>query len=257
MERKIPDWIVKPQTVLCGYRGSIAHGTYVPSSDPDSIDDIDYMAIVVPDLDHYLGLNEWESKGTKETFIDEHDLVEYEIRKYIRLLLKCNPNVLSLLWLPEKHYIFKSKQGQYLIDHRNAFVSKAAFESFYGYATTQIKHAGKIGGRGFRGQKRSELVERYGYDTKNAAHCIRLINMGTEFLRDGILRIDRTGIDVDLILAVKKGAWSFDRFVSESKGLLKKMEDACAQSKLPKQPDFQAANKICIETICDMNGCRF
>lgn len=253
MQRKIPDWIVKSDTILCGYRGSIAHGTHIPSTDPDSIDDIDYMSIFVPGLDHYFGIK--QTKETRETFIDEHDLVEYELRKYMGLLLKSNPNVLSLLWLPEKHYIFKNDCGQELIDHRSIFVSKLAFDSFYGYAYSQIKHAGKIGGRGFRGQKRSELVERHGYDTKNAAHCIRLINMGTEFLKDGILRIDRSAIDADLLLAIKTGAWSFDKFVSESTSLLKKMKDTCDTSHLPDKPNYELANKICIKIVSKMTRC--
>lgn len=253
MERKIPDWIVKPETVLCGFRGSIAHGTHIPSTDPDSIDDIDYMSIVVPKLEHYFGIKQHQE--TRETFIDEHDLVEYELRKYMGLLLKCNPNVLSLLWLPEKHYIFKNESGQDLIDHRSIFVSKIAFDSFYGYAYSQIKHAGKIGGRGFRGQKRTELVDRYGYDTKNAAHCIRLINMGTEFLQTGILNIDRSKIDADLLFSIKKGAWSFDKFVSESTSLLKKMKDTCDTSHLPEKPNFELANKLCIKIVSKMTRC--
>lgn len=43
--------------ILEGFRGSQAHGTYIPSDDPDSIDDIDYMGIYVMPLDHYLGLD--------------------------------------------------------------------------------------------------------------------------------------------------------------------------------------------------------
>ena len=34
-------------TCLLAYRGSIAHAMYVPGSDPNSIDDIDLMGIVI------------------------------------------------------------------------------------------------------------------------------------------------------------------------------------------------------------------
>ena len=41
---RIPDeWVV-----LAAYRGSIAHGMYVPNTDPTSIDDKDVMIVVVP-----------------------------------------------------------------------------------------------------------------------------------------------------------------------------------------------------------------
>lgn len=38
--------------------GSISHGTYVPKEDPDSIDDVDIMPIVVPSPKWLLGLNQ-------------------------------------------------------------------------------------------------------------------------------------------------------------------------------------------------------
>src|SRR5437763_12828961 len=39
---------------LC-WRGSVAHGMYVPKSDPDSIDDKDVMGIYIAPIEHYLG----------------------------------------------------------------------------------------------------------------------------------------------------------------------------------------------------------
>lgn len=41
------------------------------------------------------------------------------------------------------------------------------------------------------GQKRRELVRRVGYDAKNAAHLIRLLRMGIEFLTEGTLHVER------------------------------------------------------------------
>lgn len=48
--------------ILEGFRGSQAHGTYIPSKDPDSIDDIDYMGIYVMPVDHYLELDSYRHK---------------------------------------------------------------------------------------------------------------------------------------------------------------------------------------------------
>ena len=39
---------------LC-WRGSVAHGMYVPKSDPDSIDDKDVMGVYIGSIEHYLG----------------------------------------------------------------------------------------------------------------------------------------------------------------------------------------------------------
>lgn len=56
--------------ILVGYRGSIAHGTYVPNSDATSIDDKDAMAFCVPDREHFLGLRQFGSRGTQEIVRD-------------------------------------------------------------------------------------------------------------------------------------------------------------------------------------------
>src|SRR5438105_14854732 len=53
------DFDLATHTVYAGLMGSIS-GTYVPKEDPDSIDDVDMMAIVVPSPKWLLGLNQWE-----------------------------------------------------------------------------------------------------------------------------------------------------------------------------------------------------
>jgi RNA repair pathway DNA polymerase beta family len=94
-----------PWAILHGYRGSVAHGMYEPPENPLSIDDKDTMAICVPPLDYYYGLSEYGSRGTREIKRGEWDVVIYEARKAVRMLAQGNPNILSLLWLPEGLYI--------------------------------------------------------------------------------------------------------------------------------------------------------
>jgi len=122
--------------ILLGYRGSIAHGLYVPQNDPNSIDDKDVMGVYVAPLEHYLGFGRLE---IKERFIGEWDAVSYEIRKFIGLLLKCNPNVLSMLWVPERHIIYMHELRRHLRENRDVFVTKQAYHSFNGYAYGQFK----------------------------------------------------------------------------------------------------------------------
>ena len=50
VDRLLPEGLIS----LC-WRGSVAHGMYVPKSDPDSIDDKDVIGIYVGPLEHYLG----------------------------------------------------------------------------------------------------------------------------------------------------------------------------------------------------------
>lgn len=122
--------------IFLGYRGSIAHGMYTPSSNPDSIDDKDIMGVYIAPIEHYIGFG---SSDVKEKFIGEWDSVCYELKKFVQLLLKSNPNVMSLLWLPKHHIIFNSPLAERLVENRNLFITKAAYHSFTGYAYGQLK----------------------------------------------------------------------------------------------------------------------
>src|SRR6266498_4122481 len=120
---------------LC-WRGSVAHGMYVPKSHPDSIDDKDVMGVYIGPLEHYLGFGR---KDVYEKWEGEWDCVFYELRKFIGLLLNCNPNVLSLLWLKPNGIIYENSLGKRLRENRDLFVTKKAYHSFSGYAHDQFK----------------------------------------------------------------------------------------------------------------------
>lgn len=236
---------------LVAYRGSVAHGMYVPSSDPLSIDDVDAMVLCVPDQDYYHGLKEFGSRGTKEIKDGEWDIVIYEARKLLRLLEGGNPNVLSLLWLKSGYYIKKTLAGQYLLDNRVVFTGKHVYTSFTGYAMSQLNKMEKFTFDGYMGTKRKALVERFGYDVKNAAHLIRLLRMSIEFLETGALYVDRTGIDAEELLSIKRGEWKLEDIKREASFLFAKAEEARTKSRLPDRPNREEINKLC-RTIVEM-----
>jgi hypothetical protein len=300
--------------ILLGYRGSIAHNMYVPQENPDSIDDKDLMGVFVGPVQHYLGFGADE---VKESFINEWDAVSYEIRKFIGLLLKCNPNVLSLLWVPDRHLVFEHKLGRLLRENRSLFVTKAVYHSFNGYAYGQFKRMthlnqeaqaemaryeqvlerheidpvaprliqsqrdtivadgpeagerlGVIADRyeglkrqyysgGYMGAKRRELVRRVGYDAKNAAHLIRLLRMGIEFLVEGELHVERP--DAEQLLEIKRGDWSIERVKQEAERLFRLAEEAYVRSSLAPKPDKEKAEELCMSIVAEyhrLNGVR-
>jgi uncharacterized protein len=289
--------------ILLGYRGSIAHNMYTPQSNPDSIDDKDIMGVFVGPIEHYLGFGK---PDVKERFIDEWDAVSYEARKYISLLLKCNPNVLSLLWLNERHLIYKHELGDYLRANKDCFVTKAAYHSFNGYAYGQFKRMthfnqeaqaemaeiegiltenqidlnelnatqeqldsceglkdaiarykglkGRYYSGGYMGAKRKELVRRFGYDCKNAAHLIRLLRMGIEFLIEGELHVSRD--DSEQLLSIKRGEWTLDKVKEEAERLFALAQEAYVSSPLPPKPDTARAEKLCMEIVSNYHRLR-
>jgi uncharacterized protein len=273
---------------------------------PDSIDDKDVIGIYVGPLEHYLGFGR---DDVYERWEGEWDCVFYELRKFIGLLLNCNPNVLSLLWLKVNGIIYESEIGARLREHRDLFVTKKAYHSFSGYAHAQFKkmisfnqeaqalmqqleeqltsfgidpescdtgHSLRgldgqpfVGATtemmevvkryrgerrryysgGYMGQKRRELVRRVGYDAKNAAHLIRLLRMGIEFLTEGTLHVERA--DAPELLDIKRGAWTLDKVKAEAERLFTLSQEAYVRSALPSEPRRDEAERLCVSMISE------
>jgi predicted nucleotidyltransferase len=236
--------------MLLVYRGSIAHGMYVPQEDPDSIDDKDVMGAYIAPYQHYVGFP--SGKDSMENIYKEWDVVCYELRKLIQLLLKGNPNVLSLLWVHDRHVIYENNAGKLLRANKKIFVSKNVYHSFNGYAYSQFKRMTHFKFEGYMGDKRKKLVEKFGYDTKNAAHLIRLLRMGIEFLTEGTLHVHRA--DAENLLAIKRGEWDLKKVQDEAERLFTLAEEAYVRSSLPAEPDREAAEELLARLVCNYHG---
>lgn len=234
--------------IIKGFRGSIAHGTYEENV---THDDKDVMGIFISPEDVIFGINNIE---TVERMIPEKlsekrtvtwDIVYYSLRKFLSLLLKQNPNVIMLLWLDEKYYIKRTKWGNILIESRQKLLSKQCYHSFIGYAHGQLHRMTHHQPTGQMGAKRKELVEHFGYDTKNAAHLIRLLKMGIEALCTGELIVERP--DNNMLLEIKRGEWTLDRILKYSDSLFNLMDEALVKSTLISRVDYKFVNDLCMQ----------
>jgi len=230
--------------ILLGYRGSMLHGTYIKSDDEHGIDDKDLMGVFVGQLNNYFG---FQKKEVHEKFIKEYDSVCYEIKKFVSLLLKSNPNVLQMLFLPKNYILYVNEFGKMLIDNKELFISKQAYHSFSGYAYGQLKRMTSFTCNGYMGQKRKQLVEKYGYDCKNASHLIRLLRMGIEFLVEGELYPVRK--DAKQLIEIKKGQWSLDQVKKEANLLFAQCKEAYIKSNLPDKPKYNQAESLLTKII--------
>jgi hypothetical protein len=108
--------------------GSQAYGLALPHSDTD------IKGVFIRPKNEYFGL----------TYIDQinnetNDIMYYEIRKFVELLLKNNPNILELLSTPDdcvlhRHPVMKLLKPE-------MFLSKLCNQTFGQYAYAQIKKA--------------------------------------------------------------------------------------------------------------------
>jgi predicted nucleotidyltransferase len=236
--------------ILEGYRGSRAHGTYIPQDDPNSIDDIDYLGIYVMPMNYYLGLQSYYHKHeVVESFVGHIDRVCYEVRKFFALASACNPNVLSILYNRPEDYNVITPAGQMLIDNRDVFLSRQKiFNAFGGYARGQLKRMSHVKFEGYMGAKRKKLVEKFGYDCKNAGHCIRLLVLGAEFLTTGQIKVYRDR-DRQLFMDIKTGKYTLTEVQLMAEKLFVEFEQAFNKSSLPMENNCGKINKLLTDII--------
>lgn len=231
-----------PKVKLAGYRGSVAHGTA-----GDIIDDIDVVGVFIAPDSHYFGLNRFEH--VERIGVDgKYDFALFELRKYFRLLLKSNTNVLSLLWLPQNLYIIQADWGHWLVENRQLFMSKALYKSFGGYAYGQLKRmTHSCTEQAYQGAQRKERFVKFGYDCKNAAHLIRLLRMGIEALSTGEINVARH--DAKQLKEIKSGKWTLRQVETEANRLQILLDEAFVRCELPAKPNYAKAENVLIDIL--------
>lgn len=343
--------------------GSQAYGTNRPESDEDTV------AVCIP-LEEYF----FSSKTFEQANYSVTDRVIYCVRKAIRLMADNNPNMLDLLFTPERCVKLSTKYWEMIKENSDKFISKKCKFTFSGYAIAQLErirtHRGfllsppqgvpsratfglpeqsifpasqidaivlfaddffpsdkkhyimeelkaiqsdmilpllrenvieeyrpiameffrlgvksqmdaiKAIGNQFirdeykdaaigelrfasamknwkrfeswkanRNKKRAVLEEKFGFDTKHAMHLVRLMRMGTEILNTGKVNVDRTNIDADELKAIRDGDWSYEKVETYSEEMDSKLDELYKTSTLPKNPDREFIDNLCMKVV--------
>jgi len=181
----------------------------------------------------------------------KEDTVYYALKKFFNLALNANPNILEILWLRENHYIWKDlpenrkKLGKLLITNRDLFMSKKIRHSMMGYAYQQFHRMDKLNKNEGNNAFRVASVEKYGYDTKNAMHLIRLCKMALEALVEGEIHVWRE--DAHLLTQIREGYFTYDALAEKFHKYEELVEEAYVNSSLPHKPDRKRAGQLIME----------
>jgi hypothetical protein len=135
-----------------------------------------------------------------------------------------------------------TEEGELLRANRLLFLTKACIDPYVGYAERQLQLAKKAPHA--RTPERTALVERYGYDTKFAYHVVRLLETAVEILTEGVIRVARP--NASYLIEIRNGKYSYDEFVDVSNGLITKIRGLENQSTLPREPNHQLVNDLCV-----------
>jgi uncharacterized protein len=104
-----------------------------------------------------------------------------------------------------------------------------------------------------RNPARSDLEVRFGYDTKHGMHLVRLQRMALEILESGKVNVFRS--DREELLAIRDGAWTFDKLEVETSEMATKMNTATRLSHLPERPGEAALDRLCVDLVTEHLGC--
>jgi hypothetical protein len=93
-----------------------------------------------------------------------------------------------------------------------------------------------------RNPARAELERRFGYDTKHAAHLIRLMRMGCELLQHETLHVRRP--DAPELISIRNGALTYDAVLEQATALETQMKGAADASLLPAEVDYARVDEL-------------
>lgn len=125
---KLPGHLRNIRIIFMSISGSHLYGT----SRKDS--DIDLRGAAIPPIEYFYGFKSFEQFEDKE-----NDVVIWDIRKFINLLAKCNPNFIELLFVPDDMTLVSSLAWKNIVHNRDLFITKLARNTFAGYALSQLK----------------------------------------------------------------------------------------------------------------------
>lgn len=108
--------------------GSRLYGTHTENSD------IDIRGVFIPNKKYFYGfLHRTEQYEDKV-----NDVTYFEIRKFMKLAIDNNPNIIEFLFIPDKYYMECTEEWLKIIESKHLFISKKAKYTFTGYAHSQF-----------------------------------------------------------------------------------------------------------------------
>ena len=223
--------------------GSGVHGIAI-----EGTDDRDEMGVYIESPEAVFGLQAPSPHYVHRTQPEGHpsgpgdvDLVMYSLRKYLHLAAKGNPTVLLPLFAPEDSVLKSTRLGRELREMRHRFLSQQAGRRFLGYMYGQRERM--VSGRKL--PNRPELVAEHGYDTKYAAHALRLAYEGLEVVRDGTLTLPMPPVPREHVLTVKRGEMPLDLVLYDINRLSVQIEGHLDHrvTPLPAQPDWDELSR--------------
>lgn len=220
-EDALSDFHLYDYVIYSCVTGSRAYGL------DDEGSDTDRRGIYLPPAEMHWSLygvpEQLENKSSEECY--------WELRKFLTLALKANPNVLECLYMPLVERA--TPLARELLGMRSAFLSKLVYQTYNGYVLSQFK------------KLEQDLRNRGEVRWKHAMHLIRLLIEGVGVLREGFLpvRVDRHR---ERLLAIRRGQVPWEEVNAWRLSLHGDFDAAFAATRLPERPDYERVNAFLV-----------
>ena len=229
------------EVILLTLAGSASLGLQSTGSDRDELGVVletpaDLVGFNLFETEVYRTAEDRTGKVGEPSAEGDIDLTLHGLRKYIKLALGGNPNLVNMLFSPKDQCIIRTPIGEELQALAPKLISKRSGRAFLGYMQAQkLRMMGKIGQQRVN---RNELVDRYGYDVKYATHLIRLGKQGIELMETGAVKLPVSDEDKRSLERIRFGERSLDWVVDLANELETNLEHAMAVSHLRDEPDY-------------------
>lgn len=189
--------------------------------------DLDRRGIYLPPAELH-----WSLFGVPEQLENrETDEVYWEMRKFVTLALKANPNILECLYTPVIETT--TPIADELLAMRGSFLSKLVYQTYNGYVLSQFKRL------------EQDLRTLGEIKWKHAMHLVRLLIAGVTGLREGHIPV-RVEEHRDRLLAIKGGEVEWPEVNEWRLQLHGDFDRALETTALPDRPDYERANAFLV-----------
>lgn len=230
-----PSWLCDNTQFLC-IVGSMSYGVSTDNSD------MDYFGYTIPpkqdifpneivDFDGRPAKERFQHFITKaETHETKYDISIFNIVKYFKLCLECNPNLIDTLFTSQKCIVHATQISDLIRDNRKIFLSKLIWPKFKNYAYRQLHKSESKNPK--EGSKRKELREQFGMDVKYLYNIVRLLSECEQILLEGDLDLEEPSRR-EHMKEIRRGNISEKEIKEWASNKEKSLEELYLKSKLP------------------------
>lgn len=219
----------------------------------DYLSDYDVRGVFLPHPEYMYAPEQLEE------FVDstQEDCIYFSLKKFSKMLYNGIPMALEMLFSSPKHILFVHDEFKPFLEHKNTFVSKKCFHTFGSYAASQLRKMTVKENDFKRNKKRSTLISMTSkkgtpYDSKNAMHLIRLLEMAIDIFETNTLKTYRE--NREFLLSIRFGKYTLEEIINMSDELFKKLDEGFQKSDLPYSPDKTFLNTLMTEQSLKIYG---